>query len=135
MAKKYCKGITLNGTRCTQPIQENELCSLHLTVYGLVQKTMANPKFQVGLDTVINYVANTVTKPFNKKKATSEVPDVAKARLILNFKLDEPLTIEKIKERRKKLATLFHPDQNSADTTEQMQQVNWACEVLLATVK
>lgn len=134
MAKKRCSGFTFSGEQCGQPPNEGGLCTLHTTIYGLVTKTVSNPNFQNGVDAVMNYVTKVVTRPFQNKKPTitPELTDETRARLILNFDLKEKLTPELIKERRKKLAMLYHPDQNQGrDTSTQMKQVNWAVEVLL----
>lgn len=135
--KKHCTGLTFNGSPCEQPPGETGLCLLHTTVYGLVQRTVSNPNFQNGVDAVMNYVAKVVTSPFQKTKKPppqSELTDEMKARLVLNFDLKDEITPEMIKERRKKLAMLYHPDQNQGrDTSAQMKQVNWAVDVLLKT--
>lgn len=54
--------------------------------------------------------------------------------LVLGFQPGQPLTADLIKARRKKLATLYHPDQNGGDP-EAMKMVNAAADMLLKKVQ
>lgn len=54
-------------------------------------------------------------------------------RIVMGFGPKEPLTVEKIKTRKKALATLIHPD-HGGDTTA-MTRLNSAAAALLATLK
>lgn len=54
-------------------------------------------------------------------------------RTILGFGPTEPLTVEKIRVRKRKLAGIFHPDRDDGDA-EAMARVNRAAEALLIKV-
>lgn len=54
--------------------------------------------------------------------------------LVLGFTPGVKITAEMVKERRKELAKLFHPDKQ-AGSTEAMKRVNTAAETLLARLK
>jgi hypothetical protein len=58
---------------------------------------------------------------------------LATAYTILGFKPGQKLTAEAVKDRRKELAKLFHPDRGGS--TEAMQRVNVAAERILAALK
>lgn len=53
------------------------------------------------------------------------------ARRILGFEVDEPLTVEKVKQRKQALARVFHPDVPTG-SIEQMKRVNLAADLLLS---
>lgn len=55
------------------------------------------------------------------------------ARQILHFDPEEQLTKERINERRRDLAKMFHPDRQGGSTV-QMQRVNQAADVLIASL-
>lgn len=55
------------------------------------------------------------------------------ARMILHFDPNEQLTVDKIKQRRKDLAAMAHPDKGGS--TEAMQRINASADLLLKTVK
>jgi hypothetical protein len=57
----------------------------------------------------------------------------ATPREVLHFGVDEPLTIEKIKERKKTLALMVHPDAGGA--TDAMARINDAAAKLLKDMK
>jgi len=57
-----------------------------------------------------------------------------KAREILGFEPTEPLTVDKVKDRKKALAAVYHPDR-AGGSTRQMQRVNEAADLLLARLR
>jgi hypothetical protein len=54
-----------------------------------------------------------------------------RAREILGFEPNEPLTIEKVQKRKQQLARVFHPDMQGGSET-QMKRINTAADALLA---
>jgi hypothetical protein len=61
-------------------------------------------------------------------------PDpIQRAREVLNFGPEEPLTKDAINSRRRQLATVFHPDRQGGGTAA-MQRINQAADLLLAKV-
>jgi hypothetical protein len=60
-------------------------------------------------------------------------PDpTVEARVILGFEPGEPLTADKIKDRKRSLAKVFHPDRGSGGSVKQMQRVLAAADLLMA---
>jgi hypothetical protein len=55
------------------------------------------------------------------------------ARAILGFEPGEPLTVDKIKDRKRSLAKVFHPD-TGAGSVKQMQRVLAAADLLIARI-
>lgn len=55
------------------------------------------------------------------------------ARVVMGFEPDEKITVELVKERKRALAGVFHPDRQHG-STKQMQRVNGAADVLLAAL-
>lgn len=53
--------------------------------------------------------------------------------MVLGFDSDEKLTAQMIKDRKRRLAEAFHPDRPGG-STRQMQKVNQAAEVLIASL-
>ena len=51
----------------------------------------------------------------------------------MGFGADTPLTVKLVKERRRKLAELYHPDHGGSDAA--MRRINAAADALLATFK
>jgi hypothetical protein len=62
--------------------------------------------------------------------AARPVDQTIKAREILGFEPGEKLSKERIEDRRRQLAKVFHPDRQGGSTT-QMQRVNHAADLLL----
>jgi hypothetical protein len=54
-----------------------------------------------------------------------------RAREILGFELNEPLTVEKVQKRKQQLARVFHPDMQGGSEA-QMKRINTAADALLA---
>jgi hypothetical protein len=54
-------------------------------------------------------------------------------RSVLHFGAKEPLTVAKVKERKKMLAAMVHPDRGGS--TEAMAKINNAADTLLKTLK
>jgi hypothetical protein len=57
-----------------------------------------------------------------------------RARDILGFEQSEAITKERIEDRRRQLAKVFHPDRQGG-STRRMQQVNQAADLLLARLE
>jgi DnaJ-class molecular chaperone len=55
------------------------------------------------------------------------------ARGVFRFEPKEPLTVEKVKQRQKALARVFHPDV-AGGSAEEMKRINAAADVLLAAL-
>jgi hypothetical protein len=123
----------------------------------LVEKVLENPQVQTLLDKAsavvdrLGLVVEQVAKQraeqlFERVKqgaqaraqrATQPPPrkdiDLAKvARSILHFSPTESLTAEKIKDRRRELAKMCHPDKGGS--TDQMQKINRAADILIKSV-
>lgn len=55
-------------------------------------------------------------------------------REVLGFEPSTPLTAELVRQRRKELAKIFHPDTGQAGSEAAMKRVNAAAEELLANL-
>lgn len=53
--------------------------------------------------------------------------------MVLGFDPDEKLTVQMVKDRKRRLAEAFHPDRPGG-STKQMQKVNRAADVLIASL-
>lgn len=73
------------------------------------------------------------SRPPPPRPTIDRARQIAAARSVLLFDSAEPLTEEKIRERRKKLALLVHPDM--AGSHNQTVRINQAADILLASLK
>lgn len=66
------------------------------------------------------------------RPASSPPPDPsAHARIVMGFEATEPLTRDKVSDRKKALARVFHPDLAGGNEAH-MKRINQAADVLLA---
>jgi hypothetical protein len=59
----------------------------------------------------------------------SPARELAQARAVMGFDLDQKLTLQDVAERRRELARIFHPDRKGG-SVERMQRINNAADVL-----
>lgn len=71
--------------------------------------------------------------PRQKRPVSQETITPSAARTILGFAQTQPLTVESVKERKRALASMFHPDKGGS--VEAMQRVNAAADVLFDALK
>lgn len=149
-----CRYIDANGIQCTGRGAKNRdgFCRPHWQVdidpedsqsNEIIDTLLQNPNVQRGVNKVnslldkFSDLIDRATKgdiPFFTKPPApaSKVPPEARARALLHFGPNEPLTEEIIKERRRVLARLAHPD--LAGSSEEMVRINKATEILLASL-
>lgn len=80
---------------------------------------------------------NALMERLSKRAQVADPPDwvptnnkVNDAKAILGFTLNQTLTVELIKQRKRDLAAIYHPDKGSGNA-EKMQIINAAADVLL----
>lgn len=150
-----CSYVGPRGGRCKRPaVQEGDRCLSHLIedeeaasqADELINTVLENPAVKKGVDKVnslldrFSAVIEQAAKgeiPFFKPKPapTPQKGDpVLKARALMHFSSDEPLTEEIIKTRRKVLARLAHPDATANGSNEAMIKINRATEILLSSI-
>lgn len=123
----------------------------------LVEKVLENPQVQTLLDKAAGVVERlgAVVEQVAKERAEQiidrvkqtaqaraqrpatppprkDIDLVKAARSILHFSPTESLTAEKIKDRRRELAKMCHPDKGGS--TDQMQKINRAADILIKSV-
>jgi len=108
----------------------------HPAVQGLMDKGFQ--VFNKGVDRIIGRVdgyaklAMQMVQNQQTQQAQAPQPVQQSPREVLHFGPDEALTIEKIKTRKRDLASLCHPDKNGS--VEAMQKINEAADLLLKEV-
>lgn len=108
----------------------------------IIDTLLENPNIQRGVNKVnslLDKFSNLIDRAakgdipfFNKAPPKAKVPPIAAARALLHFGATEPLTEALVKERRRNLARLAHPDVEGS--SEEMIRINRATEILLASL-
>lgn len=160
MPVSRCVYPVKGGKQCASPGKGTPpLCPKHKKLYvepinpffaGLVNALLDQPVTKA-IVSKVDGVLNKATNAFNKiaegdfselnsllrkgAKPTVEYGGATQEdpRTVLGFKMGEPITKAKIKERQRELAKLFHPDKGGSD--EAMQRVNAAADILLKEIK
>lgn len=161
MAPRRCSWLNSNGSPCRRlGVGNPPLCDQHEAAAGATggfdpQEFVENPIHAVRdaflehpkiqgffdklgniLDSGVEYIDRASKGNVPRARAQRPQPPQAKGpdpRQVLNFGPHEHLTVAVIKERKKLLARLYHPDLKGS--AEAMARVNAAADRLLASLK
>ena len=147
-----CAYIGARGGSCKRkPAPESDFCLLHNVedeeddvTNEFINTILANPHVQQGVNKVNNILdkfsvivdqASKGELPAFKPKppAAPKTDPALAARALMHFSATEPLTEAIIKDRRKHLARIAHPD-TAGGSTDAMARINRATEILIASL-
>jgi hypothetical protein len=113
------------------------------TMAYLIERLLETPqaeRFLVAFENFLDRASGAFDAPAAAQRAAPHAENIPKhdvkvqdARATLLFGIDDPLSVERIKARRKELARVCHPDKGGSD--EAMQAVNRAADVLIKALR
>lgn len=148
-----CRYIGPDNTQCTgrgaksrdgycQPHWQVDIDPEDSQTNEIIDTLLENPNVQRGVQKVnslLDKFSNLIDRAakgdipfFSKPPQKPKVAPTAAARALLHFGPTEPLTEALIKERRRALARLAHPD--LAGSAEEMTRINKATQILLESL-
>lgn len=140
---KRCTYVLRNGRTCSNPgTGRPPLCFRHQYAdepeLDVIDRLFDQPAVQSLIDRIggaLDRFGTSMVDKLNNPRpaAPQQTRRVLDPRVILGFAPDTKLTVELIKERRRALANLWHPDKGGSP--EAMQRLNAATDALLQQLK